>query len=166
MWPRDRNSAAATVRLSRGSSSIGAPLLLLLCALQEVQTDVQMKFFIELLNGDRTHPNTCHRCNLPYLRVPGTASTDCILPRFSPLFVHNTKTKLEFYRHQSCTPQQGVKALVCWATGKRLTNSVIRLSLGRRLVNLLPVAQQTNAFTNGVVGRTAGAGRRTNEVFY
>ena len=31
----------------------------------------------------------------------------------------------------------------------------IRLSLGRRLVNLLPVvAQRTNAFTNGVVGRT------------
>ena len=33
---------------------------------------------------------------------------------------------------------------------------VIRLSLGRRLVNLLPVAQRTNAFTNGVVGRTLG----------
>ena len=33
---------------------------------------------------------------------------------------------------------------------------VIRLSLGRRLVNLLPVAQRTNAFTNGVVGRTMG----------
>ena len=30
---------------------------------------------------------------------------------------------------------------------------VIRLSLGRRLVNLLPVAQRTNAFTNGVVDR-------------
>ena len=30
--------------------------------------------------------------------------------------------------------------------------SVIRLSLSRRLVNLLPVAQGTNAFTNGVVG--------------
>ena len=104
---------------------IGAPTL---CVLQ-VQGDVQMKFFIELLNGDRTHPNTCHRCNLPYLRVPGTASTDCILPRFSPLFVHNTKTKLEFYRHQSCTPQQGVKALVCWATGKRLTNRLPKLSL-------------------------------------
>ena len=29
--------------------------------------------------------------------------------------------------------------------------SVIRLSLGRRLVNLLPVAQRTNAFTTGVV---------------
>ena len=53
------------------------------------------------------------------------------------------------------------KAFVRWATGKRLTNrlpklslitlfeqrgeSVIRLSLGRRLVNLLPVAQRTNA---------------------
>ena len=33
---------------------------------------------------------------------------------------------------------------------------VIRLSLVRRLVNLLPVAQRTNAFTNGVVGRTMG----------
>ena len=31
--------------------------------------------------------------------------------------------------------------------------SVIRLSFGRRLVNLLPVAQWTNAFTNGVVDR-------------
>ena len=29
--------------------------------------------------------------------------------------------------------------------------SVIRLSLGRRLVNLLPVAQQTNAFTLGLL---------------
>ena len=35
-------------------------------------------------------------------------------------------------------------------------SSVIRLSLGRRSVNLLPVAQRTNAFTNGVVGRTMG----------
>ena len=34
--------------------------------------------------------------------------------------------------------------------------AVIRLSLGRRLVNLLPVAQRSNAFTNGVVGRTMG----------
>ena len=31
---------------------------------------------------------------------------------------------------------------------------VRRLSLGRRLVNLLPVAQRTNALTDGVVGRT------------
>ena len=30
---------------------------------------------------------------------------------------------------------------------------VIRLSLGRRLVNLLPVAQRTNALTNGIVDR-------------
>ena len=30
---------------------------------------------------------------------------------------------------------------------------VIRLSLGRRLVNLFPVSQRTNAFTNGVVDR-------------
>ena len=30
---------------------------------------------------------------------------------------------------------------------------VIRLSWGRRMVNLLPVAQRTNAFTNGVVDR-------------
>ena len=35
--------------------------------------------------------------------------------------------------------------------------TVIRLSLGDgRLVNLLPVAQRTNAFTNGVVGKTMG----------
>ena len=33
---------------------------------------------------------------------------------------------------------------------------VIRLSLGRRLVNLLPVAQLTNAFANIVVDRTMG----------
>ena len=34
---------------------------------------------------------------------------------------------------------------------------VIRLSLGsRRLVNLLAVAERTNALTNGVVGRTMG----------
>ena len=38
----------------------------------------------------------------------------------------------------------------------RLRGCVIRLSLGRRLVNLLPVAQRTNAFTNGVDGRTTG----------
>ena len=31
---------------------------------------------------------------------------------------------------------------------------VIRLSLGRRLVNLLPVAQRTNALTIGIDGRT------------
>ena len=30
----------------------------------------------------------------------------------------------------------------------------IRLSLGRRLDNILPVAQRTNAFTNGVVRKT------------
>ena len=36
---------------------------------------------------------------------------------------------------------------------------VIRLSLGRRLVNLLPVAQWTNAFTNGVVDRPWVVGR-------
>ena len=33
---------------------------------------------------------------------------------------------------------------------------VVRLSLGRRLVNHLPVTQRTNALTNGVVGRTMG----------
>ena len=43
-------------------------------------------------------------------------------------------------------------------TSKHSTN-VIRLSLGRRLVNLLPVAQRTNAFTNGVVGRPWVVGR-------
>ena len=32
--------------------------------------------------------------------------------------------------------------------------TVISLSLGRRLDNLLPAAQRTNALTNGVVGRT------------
>ena len=37
--------------------------------------------------------------------------------------------------------------------------SVIRLRLGRRLVNLLPVAQRTNAFTNGVVDRPGVVGR-------
>ena len=37
---------------------------------------------------------------------------------------------------------------------------VIRLSLSRRLVNLLPVAQRTNAFTNGVVDRTWVVGRQ------
>ena len=37
--------------------------------------------------------------------------------------------------------------------------SVIRLSLRRRLVNLLPVAQQINAFTNGVVDRSWVVGR-------
>ena len=36
---------------------------------------------------------------------------------------------------------------------------VMRLSLGRRLVNLLPVAQRTNAFTNGVVSRPWVVGR-------
>ena len=36
---------------------------------------------------------------------------------------------------------------------------VIRLSLGRRLVNHLPVAQRTNAFTNGVDSRTWVVGR-------
>ena len=35
-------------------------------------------------------------------------------------------------------------------------DSVIRLSLGMRLVNLLPVAQRTNALTNGIVDRTMG----------
>ena len=85
VWPRDRNS------LSR-AFIIGAPPL---CVLQ-VQTDVQMKFFIELLNGDRTQPNT----DATY-RTYGTASTDYILPRFSSLLAHNTKTKLELYRHQS-----------------------------------------------------------------
>ena len=53
-----------------------------------------MKFFIELLNGDSTQPNT----DATY-RTYGTASTDYVLPRFSSLLVHN-KTKLEFYRHQ------------------------------------------------------------------
>ena len=36
---------------------------------------------------------------------------------------------------------------------------VVRLGLGRRLVNLLPVAQRTNALTNGVVGRPWVVGR-------
>ena len=55
-----------------------------------------MKFFTELLNVDRTQPNT----DATY-RSYGTASTDYILPRFSSLLAQNTKTKLEFYRHQS-----------------------------------------------------------------
>ena len=37
--------------------------------------------------------------------------------------------------------------------------SVIRLSLGRRMVDLLQVAQRTNAFTNGVVDRPWVVGR-------
>ena len=37
--------------------------------------------------------------------------------------------------------------------------TVIRLRLGRRLVNLLPVAQRTNAFTNSVVDRPWVVGR-------
>ena len=37
--------------------------------------------------------------------------------------------------------------------------TVLRLSLGRRLVNLLPVAQRTHAFTNGVVDRPWVVGR-------
>ena len=36
---------------------------------------------------------------------------------------------------------------------------VVSLSLGKRLVNLLPVAQRTNAFTNGVVDRPWVVGR-------
>ena len=52
--------------------------------------------FIELLNGDRTQPNT----DATY-RTYGTASIDYVLPRFSSLLAHNTKTKLEFYRNQS-----------------------------------------------------------------
>ena len=42
----------------------------------------------------------------------------------------------------------------------RITVTVIRLSLGRRLVNLLPVAQRTNPFTNGVVDRPWVVGRK------
>ena len=55
-----------------------------------------MKFFFELLNADRTQPNT----DATY-RTYGTASNDYIPPRFSSLLAHNIKTKLEFYRHQS-----------------------------------------------------------------
>ena len=66
-----------------------------------------MKFFTELLNVDRTQPNT----DATY-RSYGTASTDYILPRFSSLLAHNTKMKLEFYRHQSLhTTQEGTKLL-------------------------------------------------------
>ena len=43
----------------------------------------------------------------------------------------------------------------------RQVGAVIRLSLGRRLVNLLPVAQRTNAFTNGVVDRPGVVGRES-----
>ena len=49
-----------------------------------------------MLNGDRTQPNT----DATYPTY-GTASTDYILPRFSSILAQNTKTKLEFYRHQS-----------------------------------------------------------------
>ena len=48
-----------------------------------------------MFNGDRTQPNT----DATY-RTYGTAPTDYILSRFSSLLAHNTKTKLEFYRHQ------------------------------------------------------------------
>ena len=41
----------------------------------------------------------------------------------------------------------------------RLLGTVSRLSLGRRLVNLLPVAQRTDAFTNGAVDRPWVVGR-------
>ena len=37
--------------------------------------------------------------------------------------------------------------------------TVIRLSLRRRLVNLLPVSQRTNALTNGVIDRPWVVGR-------
>ena len=40
-----------------------------------------------------------------------------------------------------------------------LYTCVIRLSLGRRMVSLLPVAQRTNAFPNGVVDRPWVVGR-------
>ena len=49
-----------------------------------------------------------------------------------------------------------------WAVGGACAfwcADVIRLSLGRRLVNLLPVAQRTNALTNGVVDRPWVVGR-------
>ena len=46
--------------------------------------------------------------------------------------------------------------LYCCTTQR---TAVIRLSLGRRLVNLLPVAQRTNAFANGVVDRPWVVGR-------
>ena len=54
-----------------------------------------MKFFIELLNGDRTQP-----------QMQPTVPTVLLLPTtfyrvFSSLLALNTKTKLEFYRHQS-----------------------------------------------------------------
>ena len=41
----------------------------------------------------------------------------------------------------------------------RGSKSVIRLGLGRQKVNLLPLAQRTNAFTNGVVDRPWVVGR-------
>ena len=40
-----------------------------------------------------------------------------------------------------------------------VVGGVIRLNLGRRLVNLLPVAKRTNALTNGVVDRPWVVGR-------
>ena len=44
--------------------------------------------------------------------------------------------------------------------------SIIRLSLGGRKVNLLPVAQRTNAFTNGVVDRPWIVGREFESHVY
>ena len=47
----------------------------------------------------------------------------------------------------------------CSCSRPHQTSFVTRLSLGRRLINLLPVAQRTNAFTNGVVDRPWVVGR-------
>ena len=57
--------------------------------------------------------------------------------------------------HDSCTKMPKYEKL----DTEHPAPSVIRFSLGRRLVNLLPVAQRTNAFTNGVVDRPWVVGR-------
>ena len=45
------------------------------------------------------------------------------------------------------------------ATPPRFQVNVVRLRLGRRLDNLLPLAQRTKDLTNGVDGRTWVVGR-------
>ena len=64
------------------------------------------------------------------------------------------RTNKQYFKNV-CTVAETL-ALVCLFCVVAL---VIRLSLGRRLVNLLPVAQWTNAFTNAVVDRPWVVGR-------
>ena len=60
----------------------------------QVQTDVKMKFLIELVNGDRTQP-----------QMQPTVPTVLLLPttyyRVFLLSFHTNQNELDFYRHQS-----------------------------------------------------------------